>query len=60
MNVRLAAQTLSQSVADALSYLRQTNEEFNDSEATSEFISLINNAFDILNSWNKFSKKNHL
>lgn len=47
---------LSQSVVDAIRYLRQTNEDLEDKEATSEFISFISCAFDILNSQYKFSK----
>lgn len=50
INVKLAAQTLSQSVADALTYLKNTNEDFKGAGPTAEFISFINNAFDILNS----------
>ena len=38
MKVRLAAQMLSSSVADALEYLKQTNPKFKDSEPTIEFI----------------------
>uniref|UniRef100_A0A2S2PS39 THAP domain-containing protein 9 n=1 Tax=Schizaphis graminum TaxID=13262 RepID=A0A2S2PS39_SCHGA len=56
MNVRLAAQTLSDSVADALSYLKNQNDLFGDVEPTVEFIRYINNAFDILNSRSNFSK----
>lgn len=56
MNVRLAAQTLSKSVADALTYLKNTNEDFKGAGPTAEFISFINNAFDILNSRSRFSK----
>lgn len=56
MNVRLAAQTLSQSVADALTYLKNTNEDFKRAGPTAEFISFINNAFDTLNSRSRFSK----
>jgi len=57
MNVRLAAQTMSQSVADALIFLKSFEPEFCDVEATAEFIAYINNAFDILNSRSKFSNK---
>jgi len=57
MNVRLAAQTLSDSVADALNYLTKSNDRFSKAGPTSEFIKYINNAFDILNSRPKFSKK---
>lgn len=57
MNVRLAAQTMSQSVADALIFLKSSEPEFCDIDATAEFIIYINNAFDILNSRSKFSNK---
>uniref|UniRef100_A0A2S2QFJ3 THAP domain-containing protein 9 n=1 Tax=Sipha flava TaxID=143950 RepID=A0A2S2QFJ3_9HEMI len=56
MNVRLAAQTLSQSVADALTYLKNTNEDFKEAGPTIEFISFINYVYDILNSRSRFSK----
>jgi len=56
INVRLAAQTLSQSVTDALTYLKNTNEDFKGAGPTAEFISFINNAFDIQNSRSRFSK----
>ena len=52
MNVRLAAQTLSSSVANAIEFLdismKQT--EFKNSEPTVKFIRVIDRAFDILNS----------
>ncbi|KAL4089734.1 hypothetical protein QTP88_024706 [Uroleucon formosanum] len=57
MNVRLAAQTLSDSVADALNYLTKSNDRFLKASSTSEFIKYINNAFDFLNSRSIFSKK---
>jgi len=57
MNVRLVAQTMSQSVADALIFLKSSEPEFCDIDATAEFIIYINNAFDILNSRSKFSNK---
>jgi len=56
MNVRLAAQTLDESVADALCYLKNQKEHFSDVEPTAEFIRYINNAFDILNSKSVFKK----
>lgn len=59
MNVRLAAQTLSDSVADALNYLTKCNDRFLKASPTSKFIKYINNAFDILNSRSKFSKKSY-
>jgi len=57
MNVRLAAQTLSQSVADALMFLKGTEPGFKNVDATVEFVAYMNNAFDILNSRSKFSIK---
>lgn len=48
MNVRLAAQVLSDSVGDALLYVKSINTNFEGCEATSEFCKRINNAFDIL------------
>ncbi|KAL4135799.1 hypothetical protein QTP88_007387 [Uroleucon formosanum] len=56
MNIWLAAQTLSQSISDALTYLKNTNEDFKRAGPTAEFISFINNAFDTLNSRSRFSK----
>lgn len=50
MNVKLAVQTISKSVADSLEQLRKDDyEEFKDSEATEEFLRFFNDAFDILN-----------
>lgn len=58
MNVKLAAQTLSQSVSDALTYFAKDLKlaSFQDAEGTAKFCSMINTAFDILNSREKFSK----
>lgn len=58
MNVKLAAQTLSASVASAIDFLRDEieAEEFQGSEATSHFIQKIDMAFDFLNSRNPFAK----
>eukprot|EP00794_Sanderia_malayensis_P008598 gene8598-9513_t len=52
MNVRLAAQTFSSSISNALDFLREDLkvDEFNGSEATTYFINAIDRAFDILNS----------
>ena len=51
MSVRIAAETLSNSVALAIELLRKKGiEAFQGSEATVEFIRRINNTFDILNS----------
>ena len=54
MNISLAAQTLSGSVANAISFLRDevTMSEFEGSEATTEFINRMNLVFDLLNSRN--------
>lgn len=57
MNVRLAAQTLSSGVADAIDYLKHCGvSDFKDSEATTEFIRNIDRIFDILNCRNPFGK----
>lgn len=54
MNVKLAAQVLSRSVAKAITfYWKELNiAGFEDRKDTEEFILLINNVFDILNSRN--------
>lgn len=52
MKVKLAAQTFSKSVADALSYAKKEHKQFYGCEATIKFIETINDAFDILNSRN--------
>lgn len=51
MNVRLAAQTLSLSVSDAISFTNLC-----DGDGTAEFCKNINDSFDILNSMNIFAK----
>lgn len=58
MKVRLAAQTISKSVSDALTFLRDDMKcpEFQDSEATSKFLLIFNNLFDIFNSRNRLTK----
>ena len=51
MNVKLAAQVFSESVADGLTYfLKKGDEEFVGCEPTIKFIRIINNVFDVLNS----------
>ncbi|KAF0706885.1 THAP-type domain-containing protein, partial [Aphis craccivora] len=57
MNVRLASQVLSKSVSDALLYLKKEDPNFEGCEATAEFCSMVNNAFDITNSRKLYSKK---
>lgn len=50
MNVRLAAETLSNSVADCIDLLSKDGyKEFVDSHGTTEYIRYVNNSFDILN-----------
>ena len=57
MKVSIAAQTLSHSVASAITFLRNLGlQEFKESKATSDFILLMNNIFDMLNSKSKFGK----
>ena len=52
MNVKVAAQTLSASVADALDFLHDeiAHPGFTESEATSEFIKRMDVAFNLMNS----------
>ena len=52
MSVKLAAETLSTSVADAIEYLREDKKipEFEGNEATCKFISIIDKRLDICNS----------
>uniref|UniRef100_A0A2S2PM39 Transposable element P transposase n=1 Tax=Schizaphis graminum TaxID=13262 RepID=A0A2S2PM39_SCHGA len=57
MNVRLAAQLLSNSVCDALLYLNGSYPNFEGYLATAEFCLIFNNAFDILNSRKQLSIK---
>lgn len=50
MNVQLAAQTISNSSADALEQLRKDGyEEFRNSQESEEFIRFFNNGYDVLN-----------
>lgn len=58
MNVRLAAQTFSNSVADALNWLEFDLKEpqFQGSAATATFCRNVNGIFDLLNSRNQFVK----
>lgn len=58
MKVKLVAQTFSFSVAKALQYLRETNysPNFENCEATEQFVSFMNDAFDILNNRNLLAK----
>lgn len=56
MDARLAAQTLSRSVADASDCLRETNPAFKDCGYTVEFIRIFDKLFDICNSKSKFGQ----
>ena len=58
MNVSLAAQTLSASVVSPTDFLRDelSLPQFQDSDATAEFISCIDLAFDLMYSRNPFAK----
>jgi hypothetical protein len=58
MKVSLAAQTLSSSVADSIDFCRDylKLKEFQDSQATSKFIRVIDVLFDIMNSRNALAK----
>ena len=58
MNVRLAAQTLSSSVADAIEFLDMSMKmsEFQGSQSTVTFIRTIDKLFDMLNSRNPIGK----
>lgn len=50
MNVRLAAETLSNSVADSLEFLKSESVEFENVDATVKYIRIFNDIFDIMNS----------
>lgn len=50
LSVRLAAETLSNSVADSMEFLKQECDEFKHVDATVKFIRIINDIFDIMNS----------
>lgn len=53
MNVRLAVQTISSGVTDAINYLNsQNNSDFSGSAATVEFLQIFNHLFDIMNTRN--------
>ena len=58
MNVRLAAQTLNSSVADAIEFLDigMKNPNFKNSNGTVKFVKIIDRLFDMLNSRNPIAK----
>ena len=57
MNVKVAAQTLSSSVADSIEYLMMSGHpEFADAEGTIRFIRIVDRLFDLLNSRSPFGK----
>ena len=57
MNVKITAQTLSNSVADAIEFLMLSGHpSFHDAQGTLDFIRTINQLFDLLNSRSPFGK----
>ena len=57
MNVKVAAQTLSSSVADAIEFLMKSGHpSFTHADATISFIRIIDKLFDLLNSKNLYAK----
>lgn len=58
MKVKLAVQTFSSSVSDAIDYCREDLKlkQFKGSEATSKFCRILNNVFDVLNTRNMLGK----
>lgn len=57
MKVKLAVQTLSSSVADALQFLQKTSTDFKNCNATIKFIRVIDELFDFLNAFSKGLKQ---
>lgn len=57
MNVQIAAETISNSVADAMKFLKDDCEDFKDVGGTSEYIRTFNDIFDTMNSFNFFIPK---
>ena len=60
MNVKLATQTLSRSVADSLLYLKNSKtygQEFCHVDATAEFCKMVNDSFDVLNCRSRYSRR---
>lgn len=56
MNVQLAVQVLSSSVADALQFLQSYDNNFKNSSATIQCIRIIDRLFDLMNARNIFGK----
>lgn len=50
MNVRLAGETLSNSVADSIEFMSNKSEDFKNAEGTVKFIRTVNDTFDVQNS----------
>lgn len=50
MNVQLAGETLSSSVAASMEFLKQESEEFHDVDGTVNYTRIINDIFDVMNS----------
>lgn len=60
MNVCLAVQTLSQSVANSMAFLKERNHpDFADAGPTIEFIEIMNKLFDIFNTRGSANRANH-
>lgn len=56
MKVKLATQLFSKSVADAILFLKSSNVSgFDDCDSTAKFIEIINNMFDIFNSYSLYN-----
>lgn len=57
MKVKLATQTFSNRVSDALLFLKDNSpDDFADAEATAKYCKKMNDIFDLLNSRRKFEK----
>lgn len=56
MKVKLAIQTLNSSVADGFQFLKQTSNGFKNGEPTIQFIRIIDEIFNFLNSRTPFGK----
>lgn len=60
MNVKIAAQTLSESVSSAIKYVHESGfKQFLSPENTTEFCLMFNNAFDVLNVHSQFVNRSN-
>lgn len=55
MHVRTPVETLSNSVADGLEFMKTVYEDFDDVDATAKYLRIFNDVFDIMNSTKKSS-----